>query len=248
VSEKFKVRHSILNYHDGDGNPVTAFRNMTVELFDEKEIERFKRLGAVIPPDEELQKPGRMMALPETAADEEILNWVADAQASEVRQLILDRPHLADRIRAAAEVVKERFRIQEEQLSGVVKQVEEFEAEIPEDQRKPQPAPGSADPGAPPTPPAPGTQQINPPGGTGEPQDNGDGGSGDGGSVDPDEVVKGSVAEVSKYLSEHPTEAPMVLEAENRRVEAARAAGKADEQPRAGLVRAVQAASAHTAQ
>lgn len=238
---QYLVRHGVINYTGPGGKPMKAFRGMTVDIADEADVNRLVKYNAIVKPDVELEKPGEMLALPQSATDEQILSWVASATPTEVKALVEERPILADRIRAAAEDVQERLKKQHELLSGVVKaaddgarvaadqEAERKAAKEAEAERKAKEAEENGG-----QPPVPGAVPLA----------NSDDSQA---TEDVDEVIKGNVGEISKYLAAHPEQAQAVLDAENRRVDAQRAAGK-DEQPRAGLVRAVQAAAGHAGQ
>lgn len=240
---EYKVRHGLVEYHTA-GKRDIAFRNMKIHL-EPAEAERLVAHGAVVEVDAELDKAGQMMALPDTATDEQIIGWVGSALPSEVRSMIIERPMLGERLRAAFADNERKLKEQNDLLSGVMGEVEAAEeaAAAAASARVQRPSPGSADPNAVPVPPVPDAQQINP----NQTAADGQPALSASDSLPADEVILGNVSQISSYLSEHPTESPMILDAENRRVESARSGGKADEQPRAGVLRAVEAAAAHAA-
>lgn len=118
---KRKVRHALVQYSvptgDGGTMPETAFRNQIVDI-PQDQVKRLDELGATVPEDQDLDRPGRMLTLPETAGDAEILSWVIGASSAEVEALVRERPAMAARILAAKESVTARFKEQDEHLSG----------------------------------------------------------------------------------------------------------------------------------
>lgn len=120
-----KVRHGLVPYTRTD--PATgreyedrAFRGMTIEIESQKEYDRLLALGAVVRPDDELASPGSLTALPDTASDEEILNWALSATSSELEAAARERPMLAARLRAAGDYAKERAEEYNKHLGGIV--------------------------------------------------------------------------------------------------------------------------------
>lgn len=101
----YKVRHAIANWTNEDGTPGMAFRGQVAEIPD-KEASRLKRFFALIGKDEEVEHPGILSDLSVSPSDEEILNWIANANASEVRALVSKRPELKPRIEGALLNVK----------------------------------------------------------------------------------------------------------------------------------------------
>lgn len=213
------VRHAVVTY-TLNGSEERAFRGQTINVQDDAELERLEKFGAVVATGVDLARPGTMMELPVAPSAEELLQWVISATESEVRELISTRPDLAVQILGAQDIVVERMAAQREMLGQAVALVEEHL--------------GEQDPGAPESP----TTQTTPVANAGT------------APTDPtayaDQVVGGNVQDVSRFLGENPSYAQSILDAENRRVEAARAAGDQNEQPRQGVVRAVQAALGHT--
>ena len=130
---KYTVRHALLQYMgtNSTGQPSyeTAFRNMSVEFSDGPETTRLIELGAIVPDGEELARPGQMLALPETATDEEILNWVAGATTPEVTALVAARPVMAPRLLSAQEAISKRFQEQAELLGQAAKEQPSGDAE-----------------------------------------------------------------------------------------------------------------------
>lgn len=96
----YKVRHALASWTNLDGTPGMGFRTQTVEIPDE-EAKRLKSHFAIIGPDEEVEHPGILQDLPQSPSDEEILNWVTNANVSEVKALISQRPELTPRIEGA---------------------------------------------------------------------------------------------------------------------------------------------------
>jgi hypothetical protein len=95
-----KVRHAMANWTNEDGTPGMAFRNQVVEIPD-NEAARLKKHFALIGPDEEVEHPGILSDLPQSPSDEELLNWIENANVSEVRALTAQRPELVPRIEGA---------------------------------------------------------------------------------------------------------------------------------------------------
>ena len=147
MSER-KIRHALVQYtvEDGDGNVrfETAFRNQIVDI-PEGQVARLDELGATVLPEDDLERPGRMLNLPETATDAEILNWVMGASNEEVETLVRERPVMADRILAAQAAVAKRFQEQDEHLGGLKKIAEEAEADLIGDANPEAPEPATGD-------------------------------------------------------------------------------------------------------
>src|SRR4051812_34060744 len=121
---KAKVKFGLINYTrtdkaTGRDYEDRAFRDMIVDL-NQEEYDRLLEHGAIVPPDVELARPGRLSALPETATDEEILNWAQAATTEEIRAECRDRPILAERLTAAWEAVQERVKAYREHMSGAL--------------------------------------------------------------------------------------------------------------------------------
>lgn len=198
---KRKIRHAVLTYmHEKDGRQVaeTVFRGMIADI-PADQVERFDNLGATVAVDEELDRAGTMLTLPEAPTDQELINWVVGATKSEVETLVRTRPSMAPRIANIEETVKRRYDEQAQLLGSVA---------------------------------AVGQAAIEEPGLWEEDEEDDE-------DIDLDLVVRGNVSEVSKFLSENPHLASDVMEAENRR------AAAEDEDPRLGVVRAVEAAAGH---
>lgn len=198
---QYLVRHALLHYRSknaqGQDTHETAFRGMLVELTDEAEIERLKGLGAIIEPDAHLTRPGRMLTLPDTATNSEILSWVTGATVEETEMLVRERPAMADRILAAQESVQQRFAEQAEHLGGLKAIAKEAEAEqnTAADVSTPAPQPSA----------------------TAQPAAN------DPGELlsaeEADKIVGKGARAAAEYVSENPRHAQAILEAENRRDE-----------------------------
>lgn len=187
-----KVRHATVQYFvkDSQGNTVdfkTAFRNQVVDI-PADQVDRLDALGATVPADQDLDRPGRMLALPESAGDSEILSWVMGATNEEVEALVRERPALAGRIAAAKEGVEARFAEQNLHLGGLQKLAEEAEAEQPEQPPVPTETPTPV--------PTVDNATLD--------------------AAGADLVVKGNATSVTNYISENPVNAATVLEAENR--------------------------------
>lgn len=218
---KYKVRHGLISYTaERNGREVreTAFRGQVVDIRKD-EVERLESHGAIVSEDEELPRPGSMLPLPETASDEEIRNWALGATDAEVREVIQTRPMLADRVEAAHRAVKEDLEHQAEHLGEKAEVAQEAAKESEEEEQEEQSSESSA--------PTTATEQQR---AQAEAE------------TEADNVVKGSNAEVSKYLSEHPEHANAIMDAETRRAQAT------GEEPRQGVRRAVEAAAGHAGQ
>jgi hypothetical protein len=253
---KAKVRHGLVSYtvHDDIADrdyEDRAFRGMTIYIKDQKEYDRLLTLGAIVRPDEELALPGRLAALPETASDEEILNWAISATPAEIEEAARERPMLAARLTAAGEFAKERAAAWNEHLGGLVEAAEKG-AQAGRDAAEREAADAPA-PGVQPLVPEPGagltaTTTADPAtiegqqsaGGPAPAGDAGDGTSTEDPNARFDAVVAGNRDSVIKYISENPGEASAILEAENRR------AAAENEQPRVSVLKAVEVAAGHT--
>jgi len=234
---KYTVRHALLQYQSkntlGQDTYETAFRNMSVEMEDGPETDRLLGLGAIVPDGEELSRPGRMLALPETATDAEILNWVSGATTPEVAELVSARPVMAPRLLSAQEAVSQRFAEQAELLGQAAEQPPVVTTPVDV---------LTTDNGLGLTPaPQPSTTEfpaVNSPGDIGgSPAASGQPLLADDGSLSPDDadkIVAGGARQVADYISENPRHAQAVLDAESRR----------GEDPRVSVIRAAQAAAA----
>lgn len=230
-----KVRHATIQYfvHDSQGNVTsfeTAFRNQVVDI-PADQVERLDSLGATVPVDQDLARPGRMLTLPDTAGDAEILSWVMGASSAEVEVLVAERPAMAGRILAAKESVTARFKEQDEHLGGggLKKIADESAAEAEaaaaaEAKAVEEAAEAEAERAA-----AQAQAEADLIGGalTAE---------------QADEIVKGKATDVTDYLSENPVNASAVLEAEGRLAE------KEKRDPRVSIVKSAEAAAGFTAQ
>lgn len=267
---KAKIRFALvpISYEDAKGNTLSRnyFRGDVVPDISEEEYERLAAMGAVVPADTELERPGALMALPDSPSDEELLAWVANASEGEIAQLALDRAHMVERIQGARTVAKANYKRQMEMLG----RAEAVSVEAAK--RVPQRLPGSdAFIGTPDTAaiggihtesastgPADGgdhaleggivsgeneeaaqgaaTPEGGTPGATDTPQV-------DGGpekvevSSEIDDLVNNNVDVVTDYISRHPENAAAVLDAEVRRTNG---------HPRQTVVRSVEAAAGHT--
>lgn len=174
------VRHGLISYmtkdeESGQDYEARAFRGMTVEL-SQKEYDRLLKHGAIVPADQELAQPGRLLALPAGASDEEILNWALAAQPSEITAMAQARPELADRLRDAHAEVRRRVEQYNEHLGGVIEAADKAAQEAAERRQQ------SADTPQQVTSPVPGSladQRRRQAEATGD-----GGGSGDGGNAD----------------------------------------------------------------
>lgn len=246
---KRKIRHALVHYTvEVDGRTLyeTAFRNQIVDIPDDQ-VERLDELGATVAPDSELERPGTMSALPETASNAEITNWVIGATNEEVEALVRARPVMAARIESAHASIAERFNEQNLHLGGLREIADEAEAQ----------AQAEADAAA-----LAGMSE-----GDLEVLSELEGLSDEevaalaelaaadaaakaqaeaadliGDSFDPDKIVSGTAKDAADYISENPQHAEAILEAEGRRAEAAK------EDPRVTIVRAAEAAAGFSAQ
>lgn len=123
---KRKIQHALVQY-SVDGRQELAFRNQIVDIPDDQ-VERLDALGATVEADVDLQRPGKMNQLPDSATDAEITSWVVAATNAEVEALVRERPVMAERILSAHATVAERFSEQNIHLGGLQKIAEEVEA------------------------------------------------------------------------------------------------------------------------
>lgn len=238
-----KVRHATVQYFTPNAkdpkNYETAFRNQIVDIPDDQ-IERLDSLGATVPVDQDLERPGRMLVLPDTAGDAEILSWVMGASSAEVAVLVAERPIMAGRILAAQESVTARFKEQDEHLGGGG--LKKIAADAEEEEPAPAAAQTPADDNSAGLAPAPQASTVD------NPAVNSPGAGDDDliGSVlsaeQADLIVKGNARSVTDYLSENPANAAAILDAESRRSTATR------EPLRVSIVRSAEAAAGFTAQ
>lgn len=238
---KRKIRHATVQYFtqkDENGRPrnyETAFRGQIVDI-PADQVERLDSLGATVPTDQDLERPGRMLALPDTATDAEITSWVMGATEDEVKALVASRPVMAARIESAAAAVKQRFSEQNLHLGGLKSIADD--AEERQRAEAEAAAAAAAATGAPPvvtplTPPAPdASSQGTPPAP--------DATTPDLSAEQADEVVKANAKTVSEYISQNPRFAGAVLEAEGR------LAVSEKRDPRTSVVRAAEAAAGFT--
>ncbi len=255
-----KVRHGIVQYTVGEGADLryeTAFRGMEVDIPKPQELERLDSLGATVPVEEPLQRPGQMLSLPDTAGDAEIMAWVLGATADEVASLVRQNPVMAPRIETAFLSVQRRLEEQNEHLGGlrlIAKQAEQAGAE--------QVVSTDLSGGTTPAPlPPEGTTAVNSPGDAqGDPAAAplGKGGAvADGAEeqgspladADPNELIglpeseadkvvtTGTARVVAEYIANNPQNADAILQAEER------AATKEKRDVRSTVVRAAQAAA-----
>lgn len=216
-----KVRHAIVTYtrklEDGRTATETAFRGMIVDIENEDELARLEEFDAVVPVEDDLERPGRMTRLSDAPTDEELINWVAAATESEIRTLVSERPSMGDRVANIQEIVERRYEGQRELLGEKASVAKSALEELPEPE-------GSGVQGDP-TPVDPATGQVSD---TAPPAPNPE-------TYDLDQVVSQKVSDVEKFLDAHPDQAAAVLDAENRRAQAA------GEDARQGVVRGVEA-------
>lgn len=258
---KVKVRFALINYTAVDTvsrRPYQAigFRGQIVTIIDPNEGRRLAELGAIVPEDAELERPGTLVALPESPSEEEVLAWVMAASPSEIRGLAADRPNLAEKIAGAAMRAEENHR----RAMDLLGQAQDVALSVTPDTHRVMG--GTVGPDAiatgvtsdsltGTTDTAPGQQTADggtQPGGTGSTSDDAtsapSGGTGStqppagGPSMpNPADVVKGNASEVVDFISNNPGMAAQILAAENAHT---------DGKPRTSVVRAVEAAAGHT--
>ena len=232
-----KVKHALITFtvskEDGTTSFETAFRNQVVDIPDDQ-VERLDALGCTVAPDVDLSRPGAMVALPDSASNAEITNWVIGATNTEVEALVRERPAMAGRITAAHDSVAERFSEQNIHLGGLREIAEAAEVaaqeqadkdllgllsdedlavliELTEDEVQGLAASAAA-------------EAADLLGTAPEP-------------VGFDELVKKTAKEVADFISENPGDAGEILDAEVRR------AASSKEDPRVTIVRAAEAAA-----
>lgn len=250
---KALVRHGLISFTRTDKATDReyedrAFRGMTVDIPNRAEYDRLIELGAIVPPDHELDLPGRLGALPDTATDEEILNWALAAKPSEVEAEARRRPILAERLKAAADETKRRLEAYNERMGGFIDAAERGAEKGLKDAaaaREAAAATGAPDPATPgPTAGAVAPTTGGDPSAVREGGAAGDAGDETGtGEVATDEyydgIVSGNAREVADFVAENPDHYEGVLEAENRR------AALKSEQPRQTVVKACEVAAQH---
>lgn len=123
---KRKIQHALVQYTI-EGRQELAFRNQIVDIPDDQ-VERLDALGATVAPDVDLERPGKMRELPDSATDAEIMSWVVGATNAEVEALVRQRPVMAERILSAHAVIAERFSEQNIHLGGLQEIADEAEA------------------------------------------------------------------------------------------------------------------------
>lgn len=236
-----KVRHATVQYFikDDKGNVTsfeTAFRGQIVDI-PADQVERLDSLYATVPVDADLERPGRMLTLPETAGDAEILSWVMGASNSEVEALVAERPAMAGRILAAKESVTQRFAEQNIHLGGLQKIADESAEKQAEADRVAAEAAAAAV-----------GQSATDQEAAAEAAAEAARVAAEAdliGGLSPeqaDEVVKGNAKAVTDYISENPTNAAAILEAEGRRATATK------EPVRVSVARSAEAAAGFTTQ
>lgn len=239
---KRKIQHALVQYtikgkDGGTDRHELAFRNQIVDIPDDQ-VERLDALGATVDPDVDLQRPGKMMELPDSATDAEITSWVVGATNAEVEALVRERPVMAERILSAHATIAERFSEQNIHLGGLQEIAEEAEAT----------AKAQADAAI-----LDGLSEEDL-----DVLDELSGLSEDevialhelaqaqaqsdliGDTFDADKIVAGNAKSVADYISENPSRAAAILEAEGRR------AADAKDDVRVTIVRAAEAAAGFT--
>jgi hypothetical protein len=249
----YKIRHAIAAWTHEDGTPGQGFRNQVVEIPD-NEAERLKNHFAIIGPDEEVEHPGILQDLPTSPSDEEILGWISNANASEVRALIATRPELAPRVEGALTSVKAARAYEDQHLNDIRLAIQRGGLKTDEIML------GSGAVSGHDTTDTSGDSDdsdiivtsLNPAGASTEPPAGGAGvqggepntglkdanGNPDGlPPVDHAVLVQGTGQDVANYVGAHPEQAAAILEAETVHTEGS---------PRAEVVKAVRAASGFT--
>lgn len=241
-----KVRVALLNYTstlpDGRKSNETAFRGAVIELEDRVEFNRLVELGAIVPVDQDLERPGRLYDLPETVMDEELINWVANASDREVTDLVAKRPELAARVSGLLTRLDD-MRTGADALLGHKTRLEGLIADAQDDlpEFDHLGVPLRADPGT-----SAGVQ-----GGTGGSAIVDEDGNPvtdettEGTEIEPanfdfDALVRKNVKEVADFIADNPHVAAEVLAAETRHAQTT------GSEPRQTVVRAVEAAAGHT--
>jgi hypothetical protein len=246
----YKARHALVSWTDEDGTPRTMFRGQKGDIPD-KEAARLKKFDAIVSVDEELQRPGVLQDLPLAPDDEELVAWLAGANATEIAEMATKRPELRPRIEGALEGIRQL-------RDGEDAHLEEARRALSPDAVKREGATGGIEEiegGDDPT-------KMNTPVHVGDdafvevdPAGQFLGGGPDGSTLNADTtretntplsdtpapmttdintLVQGSVDEVAAYIGEHPDEADAVLAAE---------AAAHDGQPRVGVVLAQRSAT-----
>lgn len=255
----YKIRHALANWTNDDGTPGMAFRGQVADIPD-KEASRLKKHFALIGADEEVEHPGILSDLPVSPSDEEILNWITNANASEVRALINKRPELKPRVEGALTNVKAARSYEDQHLNDIRLAIQGdglgpdgtdvLGARSGFDSTDTS-AEGNEDivvtPSA--TPPVDGVTSLNPAGPSTAPPDPSSGVQGPETNTElkdangnPDTLppldhgvlVQGTAGDVANYIGAHPDQAAAILEAETIQTQGS---------PRAEVVNAVRAAN-----
>lgn len=113
------VRHALVTYVVNERQEM-AFRGQVVDLSD-AEAKRFDALGATVPEDAELERPGTLAALPESPTDEEVIAFAVAATDTELRATLQARPELGPRIEGAKRYVVDLRKAQDEGLAAAAK-------------------------------------------------------------------------------------------------------------------------------
>lgn len=231
---KVKVRHALITF--GKNRSEVALRGAIVDLPSD-DAERFLARGAVIPSDQELERPGQLMDLRESPSDEELVSWVTAATPDEVKALLTVRPNLAPRVVAATEHVEALYAYQTSRLSELAEHAASVEV--------PDPGHGTSamlDPDAEPATDADETDADAAGGADDDGTDDNDSEGADA-TIDADTadvIVGGNVETVENHLADNPENAALVLEAEHRR------AASEGKPPRKGVLEAVETALSYT--
>lgn len=226
---RVRVRHGAVTYAVKQGDNTvqeTAFRNMVIDLSDAEE-QRLRAIGAVVDEEHELTLPGRLTPIPNTASDEELIAWASVANKGEIAAAVAERPEVGDRLRAAAQVVKERLEAQNELLGGLSEAISDGKSQAKQREKAAKARDRNQRGGN--RTPAKQAATVPPP-----PDDDEE--------DDLDEVVRQDPNKVAEFIAENPQHAAAVLEAENRY------ATEQNAQPRDVVVKAAEVAAQHANQ
>lgn len=209
---KRKIRHALVQYTVTEEGQTRYETAFRNQIVDipEDQVERLDELGATVAPDESLERPGTMSNLSDAASDMEIINWVMGASDTEVEALVRSKPGMAGRIEAAHASVKERFQEQNLHLGGLLEIADELLAAEAAAQKEADDLIGN----------------------TGEPEPLT--------AEAADAIVDGNAKSVVDYISEHPADALLLVEAEHRRSAARK------EDVRVSIIKAAEAAVGFT--
>jgi hypothetical protein len=217
-----------------DGRTLYAYRGQIVTL-PTSEIERLEAHGALISATVDLDRPGVLMELPLAPSDEELVNWVMNAAPAEVTAVRDQRPELAGRLDGALRhITDERVR-QDEHLASVRRAIAEGTSGVPTDAVGTPLSDADDDivwgpPRESSTGRTDGVVEVPPHQDTAQPPETQ-------AASELETIVRGNVEGIASYLADHPEDAQLVLDTENRL-----RGGEA----RAGVRRAVEVAATFT--